>query len=211
MEGHLAVLAPAALGMSAITALSSTQSASYATQLAQSSAFQRSLYALGNAVQNGDLTSAGSILSAFIKSNPQYASTASDGSPSQDPINQGFQALADAISGNQPDDAKAAWSQLKSALAQSGVTDISDGSAATTKLIAQTKDSISQQILTDAFSSSSGDLSLTSLLGGGSSGGAGSTGLPTSVLNDWLTYQSGGKTASSVPASSSGQALNATA
>ena len=94
--------------MSAVSSISNSASVTYATQLAQTSALKRSLNSLGTAVQNGDLTSAGSILAAFIKANPQFASTASDGSQAQDPINQDFQALADAVSGNQVDAAKGA-------------------------------------------------------------------------------------------------------
>src|ERR1039458_5046235 len=65
--------------MSTLSSISNSASATYATQLAQTSALKRSLNSLGIAVQNGDLTSAGSILAAFIKANPQFASTASEG------------------------------------------------------------------------------------------------------------------------------------
>ena len=197
--------------MSALSSISNSASATYATQLAQTSALKRSLNSLGTAVQNGDLTSAGSILAAFIKANPQFASTASDGSQAQDPINQDFQALADAVSGNQVDAAKGAWTQIKSDLAKSGVTDLSDGPAATAKLLAQAKASISQQILSDVFGTSTGgDGSLSSLLGG-SSGSTSSAGISSSLLSDWLTYKAGGSTSPIPAASSAVSNLDATA
>ncbi len=196
--------------MSAVSSLSSSAGVSYATELAQTSALQRGLYNLGAAVQTGDLNSAGSILTAFMQANPQYAATSSDGSESQDPINQDFQTLADAISNNQVDDAKDAWNQLKEDLAKSGVTNLTDGTTATAKLLSDTKSSIDQQILTDTLSlSSGGGPSVTSLLGGASA--SADPGLPTALISNWITYQSGG---SSSPQSSSpvaGTALNATA
>jgi hypothetical protein len=196
--------------MSSVTGLSTSDSASYAAQLAQTSSLKRSLNNLGVAVQNGDLTSANSILTAFIKANPQYASTQGDATQSQDPINGDFQALADAISNNQVDAAKNAWTQVKSDLSQDGVTDITDGTTATAELLAETKASIEQQIVSDAFgTSSAGALSATSLLGGSgiSTGGAG---LSTSLLSDWLTYQSGGQV-SPVPANATGTNLDTVA
>ena len=199
------------LVMSQVTGVSSSAGVSYATQLAQTSALKRSLNNLGTAVQNGDLTTAGSILTAFMQANPQYASTSSDGSQSQDPINQDFQALADAISNNQVDTAQSAWTQIKSDLAQSGVTDLSDGPAATATLLAQAKASIDQQILSDAFGTSSGgDASLTSLLGG-SSGSSDGVGLSSSLLSDWLTYKEGGSTSPAAAADSTGNNLDTTA
>ena len=197
--------------MSGITGVSSSASVSYATQLAQTSALKRSLNSLGTAVQNGDLTTAGSILTAFIQANPQYASTSSAGSQSQDPINQDFQALADAISNNQVDTAQSAWAQIKSDLAKSGVTDLSDGPAATATLLAQTKASMDQQILSDAFGTSSGDgISLLSLLDGSSSSSSGA-GLSSSLLSNWLTYKEGGSTSPTAAADSAGNNLDTTA
>jgi hypothetical protein len=197
--------------MSAVSSVSSSASVSYATQLAQTSALRRSLNSLGNAVQTGDLTSAGSILTAIINANPQYASTASDGSTSQDPINQDFQTLANAISSDQVDAAQSAWTQVKSDLAQSGVTDLSDGTADTAQLLAQTKASIDQQIVSSAFgTSSAGGLSAASLIGA-SSGSTGSASLSSSIISSWLTYQEGGSTASLSTASTTGNNLDTSA
>ena len=166
---------------------------------------------LGTAVQNGDLTSAGSILSAFIKANPQFAITSSADSQAQDPINQDFQALADAITNNLADTAKSAWTQIKSDLATSGATDLSDGTAATAELLAQTQTSLAQQILSNAFGTSSGDgLSLMSLIGG-NSGASGSVGSSSSVFSDWLIYQAGGNTSPAAASASAGNRLNTTA
>ena len=197
--------------MSTVSSLSSSAGATYATQLAQTSALKRNLNNLGSAVQKGDLTSASAILSAFVKSNPQYASTSSGGSQSQDPINQDFQALADALSSNQVDAAKSAWTEITSALAKSGVTDLNDGVSATAKLLAQAKASISQQILSDAFGTGSGSgISLTSLLGG-SSGSNSGTGLSGSLLSDWLSYQAQGNPTSAGAAISARSILDTTA
>jgi hypothetical protein len=197
--------------MSAVSTLSSSASVTYATQLAQTSALKRSLNSLGNAVQNGDLTSAGTILNAFIQANPQYASTSSTGSQSQDPINQDFQALTAAVSNNQVDTAKSAWTQIKSDLAKSGVTDLSDGTADTTTLLAQTKASMEQEIVSDLLGTSSGsDASVTSLLGGGSDSSSGA-GLSSSLLSEWLTYQSGGSTAPTAASASAGSNLDTSA
>ena len=196
--------------MSALSSISSSASVTYATQLAQTSALKRNLNSLGTAVENGDSTSASSILTAFIQANPQY-SISSDGTQSQNPLNQYFQTLADAISNDQVDTAKSAWTKIQSDLADSGVTDLSDGEDATTKLLAQTQASISQQILTDAFgASSAGGASLTTLLGG-SSGTSSTTGLSSSLLSDWLTYKAGGNTLAIPSAASTGSNLDTVA
>ena len=197
--------------MSAVNGISNLASVAYATQLAQTSALKRNLNKLGTAVQSGDLASAGSILTAFVKANPQYASTSSAGSQSQDPINQHFQALTDAITNGQVDPAKSAWSQIQSDLAKSGVTDLADGTAATAKLLAQTKASISQQILSDAFSASAGGgMSPTSLLGGSSESNS-SVGLSSSLISDWLTYRAGGNTTPTTAATGAASKLDTAA
>ena len=197
--------------MSVLSGISSSAGVSYATELAQTSALKRNLNNLGTAGQNGDLTSAGSILSAFIKANPQFAITSSADSQAQDPINQDFQALADAITNNLADTAKSAWTQIKSDLATSGATDLSDGTAATAELLAQTQTSLAQQILSNAFGTSSGDgLSLMSLIGG-NSGASGSVGSSSSVFSDWLIYQAGGNTSPAAASASAGNRLNTTA
>jgi hypothetical protein len=197
--------------MSSITGLSSADSVSYATQLAQTSTLKRSLNSIGTAIENGDLTSAGSALTALVKNNPQYAATSSDGSPSQDPINQDFQTLADAISNNQSDSAQSAWAQVKSDLSSAGVTDLSDGTAATAQLLADTKASISQQILSNAFGTSAGsNLSVSSLIGGGSDSSS-AAGLSSSLISNWLTYKAGGATSTSTTADTTGNTLNTAA
>ena len=197
------------LYMSTVSSLSSSAGVTYATQLAQTSALKRSLSNLGSAVQKGDLTSAGAILTAFVNANPQYASTSSGSAQSQDPVNQGFQALTDAISSKEVDAAKSAWTQITSDLAKSGVTDLNDGVAATAKLLAQAKASITQQILSDAFGTGSeSGTSLTALLGG-SSGSNSDSPLSSSLLSDWLTYY--GNSAPAGVAVSAGSKLDTTA
>jgi len=163
---------------------------------------ERSLYNLGTAVQNGDLTSAGSILTAFIQDNPQYAysststSSSSSSSQTQDPINQDFQTLANAISSNQVAAAQSAWTQIQSDLASNGITNLSDGKAATAELLAQTQASITQQIVSDALDASPID-----------SG----TGLSSSLISSWLTYQDGGSATSLSSAGNTGSILDTSA
>ena len=197
--------------MSAVNNISSSAGFTYATQLAQTSALKRSLNNLGNAVQSGDLTAAGAILTAFIKANPQYASASSTASSSQDPINQDFQALSDAVSNNQADAAKTAWTQIKSDLAKCGVTDLSVGPAATAKLLAQAKASLSQQILNDAFGATSPNGTSVNLLLGGSGDSGSAVGLSSSLLSDWITYQAGGNTSPTAVGTSTGSKLDSAA
>src|SRR5579863_8537831 len=106
--------------MSTLSSVTNSAGASYAAQLASSSSLERSLYNIGTAIQNGNLTSAGSILSSLMAANPQFAAAASsssgDSSQSQNPINQDFQNLTSAISSNQLDAAKSAWTQLQNDL-----------------------------------------------------------------------------------------------
>jgi hypothetical protein len=199
--------------MSSLSSVSNSANASYATQLAQTSAFERSLYNLGSAVQSGNMTSAGSILTALIAANPQYAtssstsgtSASSSSTQSQDPLNQDFQNLASAISSNQPDAAKTAWNQLKSDLAKAGITNISSGTDLAAQSVAQNKVSMEQSLLSTLFSgnssSDSSSSSLVSLLGGSSdssSSTSSSTDSVNAALSNWLTYQANGTAA--VPA-----------
>ena len=199
--------------MSTVTSASNSAGVNYATQLAQTSALNRSLYNLGTAIQSGDLTSANSILTAFIKANPQYATTSSDGSQSQSPINQDFQSLADAISNNQVDAARSAWAQVKSDLSKAGLTSLNSGTTATAQLLAQNNTSVAEQILSDTFGTAAptgGGLSVSSLLGG-SSGSSGDIGLPSALLSSWVTYQNGGSAAPSAATASLGSLLNTSA
>jgi hypothetical protein len=104
--------------------------------------------------------------------------------------------------------AASTWTQFQSDLADSGVTNLSDGPAATAKLLTQTQASITQQILGDAFgTSSAGDTSITSLLRG-SSGSISSAGLSSSLLSDWLTYKADGNTSPVPSAASAGSNLD---
>jgi hypothetical protein len=173
--------------MSAVSSTSSSAVA-YATQLASAATLRNSLNAIGAAVQNGDMTTANSLLTTFIQDNPQYASTSSSSS-STDPINQDFQTLATAVSGGQVSAAQSAWASVKSDLTNDGVN--LDPRAVIAQAIAQNRTSIDQEILGDLFgdSSSSGSTpSVASLLGGGTDS-SGSVGLSSSLLNDWVTYR----------------------
>lgn len=172
--------------MSAVSSTSSSAVA-YATQLASAASLRNSLNAIGTAVQNGNMTTADSLITTFIQDNPQYASTSSSSS-STDPINQDFQTLASAVSGGQVSAAQSAWASVKSDLANDGVN--LDSRAVTAQAIGQNKTTIDQEIMGDLFGGSSptgSSPSVASLLGG-STGSSGSVGLSDSLLNDWVTY-----------------------
>jgi hypothetical protein len=189
--------------MSTTSSVSTSSSFSYAIQLAETSKLKRSLNGIGSAIEDGDLTSASSKFNALMKANPDYAKPSSSDdsgttSGSKNSINDDFQAVAKALDAKDADAAKKAWAQLKSDLADSGVTDISDGKAATAKLLAQTKASINQAILSNAFGvSSSGSSSITSLIGTSSSD------YVSSAISNWLTYEADGSTSSDTGSSSS--------
>ena len=175
--------------MSSISGISSSSGASYAVQLAQTSKLGRSLNSLDAAVQSGNLASAGSVLAAIVKDNPQFALSSSSTTAAQDPINQGFNAVSTAISNNQPEAAKSAWNQLKTDLAKSGVI-VNDGSEDTRKLLADAKKSIDNAILASLGSSASdGGSSLASLVGAGTTDGADSL---SALVSNWVTYKAGG-------------------
>ncbi len=197
--------------MSALSGISSSAGSSYATQLAQTSAFERSLYNLGSAVQNGNLTTAGSILSALMKANPQYAAASSGNTAdSQDPINQDFQNLANAISNNQADTARSAWSQLKNDLAQNGITNISSGADLAAQAVAQSQISMEQSVLTNLFGVTSDTSPSVASLLGGSANSITSTDSVGSLVSNWLTYEADGNS-SSPTGTGSGGSLNTVA
>jgi hypothetical protein len=197
--------------MSALSSVSNSSTANYAVQLAQTSAIERTLYNLGSAVQNGNLTAAGSILTAFIQANPQYATSSSSGStPSQEPINQDFQNLASAISSNQTDAARSAWAQLKTDMAQAGVTNISSPADIAAQAVAQSKASMQQALLSTLFTPSS-DSSLSLLGLNGSSSGPSAADPLSSVLSNWMTYQADGNASSQLSPGSTGLSLNTSA
>jgi hypothetical protein len=166
----------------------------YATQLAQTSALKRSLSNLGSAIQSGNLTSAGTILTSIIQANPQF-STSSSGSSgssgSQDPVNQDFETLATAIQNNDLAGAQSAWSSIKTDLANQGITNLNSSSTDTSQLLAQNKESVDQEVLSAMFGISPGSTpSVAELLGG--AGSSTSTDPVNSLITNWLTYQAGG-------------------
>jgi hypothetical protein len=196
--------------MSALTGVSSSGSVSYATQLAQTSSFERSLYNLGTAVQNGNLTAAGSILTALMKANPQYAtaSSAGDASSSQDSINQDFQALTNAISNNQTDVAQTAWTQLKGDLAQKGISQITDGTTLAAQAVAENKAAMDQALLSNLFGTASDSSpSVITLLGGGSNPSSSSDSV-NGVLSNWLTYEASGSASAPATTAAAGTSLD---
>ncbi len=198
--------------MSAATgAISSSSSVGYATQPAQTSALRRSLTSLSVAIQNGELAPASSILVAFFKANPQYTATADDGSQSQDPLAQAFQALATAISNNQVDAAQTAWTQVKGHLARDGVTSLGDGTTSTSEVPVQTEASNGEQIVSNPFDVNSGsDAAITAPLDGGDSSDH-QSGVSGSLIGNWLTYQQGGTAAPATTISSGGELLDTAA
>ena len=189
--------------MSSISGSTTSSLESYATQLAQSSSLKRSLVGIGKAIESGDLTSAGKLITSFVHQNPQYSSSAPAGT-SQDPIANDFQTLASAVSNKQLGAAQTAWSKVKTDLTKDGVH-LSSSNESTAALLKQNKASIDHQFIQDLFGSSSSDSSSLSSLLGGSSSSSSSIGLSSSVLSDWVTYQEGGNTSRSNPA---GKILN---
>ena len=195
--------------MSTITGVSSSTDTSYAVQLAQTSSLRRSLNNLGAAIQSGDLTTAGTTLAAIVKANPQYAASTSNASQSQDPINLDFQAVSAAIDNNDVTASRTAWTQLQTDLTKNGVS-ISDGTSATSKLLSDSKISINQQILTDAFGTSAASAgSLVSLLGGTTSTSDSSS--VDALVSSWISYKAGGNATSTTVPGTTGGTLNTTA
>ena len=195
--------------MSTVTGISSSGAASYAAQLAQTAGLKRSLYNLDTAVKSGNLTAAGSVLTALMKANPQFAtSSTTDSTAAPDPINQGFQDLAGAISKNQTDAAQSAWTQLKSDLGKKGITQLVDGSALAAQTVAAHKVSMNQTLLSSLFGASSQTTpSVSTLLSG--IGGASSSSNPLSdLVSNWLTYKASGSTSAAAAAATSGKSLN---
>ncbi len=197
--------------MSTVSSVSSESSAAaYAEQLAQTSQLQRSLYNLGNAVKSGNLTAAGTTLSAIMKANPQFVSSSSSSSSSSgssDPVNQDFASLSTAIGNNDTAGAQAAWQQLQTDLGNEGVT-VSDPGTSTAQLLANEQESLDESILSQTFGAGSSDSTLESLIG---AGGQSSTGdALSSILSNWVTYQATGS-ASSVTPPASGADLDTTA
>jgi hypothetical protein len=185
--------------MSTTSGVTSSSSASYATELAETSQLRRSLNNLGTAIQSGNLSSASSILSAIIKAHPEYATTSSSdtSTTSTSPINTDFQAVAQALDANDADAAKTSWTQLKGDMADAGVTDLSDGKADTAKLLAETKTSVDEAIISNMFGvSSSSDSSVATLIGASSSSDSSSDAV-SSAISSWLTYEADGKTSTS--------------
>jgi hypothetical protein len=177
--------------MSAVSSSTSSSAVAYAMQLASAATLRNSLNAIGAAVQNGDMTTANSLITTFIQNNPEYSST-SGSSSSTDPVSQDFQTLAAAVSGGQVSAAQSAWASVKSDLAKDGVN--LNTSAVTAQAIEQNKTTIDQDILGDLF---------------GDSSSSGSVGLSSSLLNDWVTYD---QAANTTPAATTPQnVLNKTA
>lgn len=195
--------------MSTVSSVASSAT-SYPTQLAQAAALRQSLLNIGNAIHSGDMTTANNLLTAFMNDNPQYDTGSSSGR-SQDPINQDFQTLTTAVANNQVSAAQSAWTQVTSDLAKAGVN-LSTGASSTAEIVAQSKATIDQELLTDLFgsSSSASTPTLASLLAGSSSDSSGSSNdrLSASLLSNWLTYQENGNTMPS--ANSTGSVLDTT-
>jgi hypothetical protein len=197
--------------MSSLSSVSNSSGLGYATQLAQTSSLERSLYNLGSAVDSGNLTSAGSILTALIQANPQYATSSSGSSGSQSPINQDFENLASAISSNDPDTAKSAWAQLKSDLAKAGVTSLSSGTDLAAQTLAENKVSMEQSLLTSLFGGGSGSSASLATLLGGSSGSSAATGTVAGAVSNWLTYQDDGTVSAPTSSNTTANSLDTVA
>jgi hypothetical protein len=179
--------------MSSISSVGSA-AASYGVQLAQSSKLVRSFSSLDSAIQTGNLTAAAGIIAAIAKDNPQYAASTTSGSTSSDPINQGFQTLSSAITQGDTEATRTAWTQLKSDLADAGVT-ISSGASAMQKIIAQAKDSIDQAIISSlSLGLSENGNSASSLLGNASADSSATSDTLGTLVSQWVTYKTTGAT-----------------
>jgi hypothetical protein len=207
--------------LSSLSSVSNSSGASYATQLAQTSSLENSLYNLGSAIQGGNLTAAGSILTAIIQANPQYATNSSSSSSSsslssssstqsQSPINQDFQNLATAIQNGDAVTAQSVWTQLKSDLANAGVTNISSGSQIAAQAISQNQVSEDQSILSSLLGGSDSSSPLSVLLNQNSTSSSGPDSV-SAALSNWLTYQADGNTTPISATSNSGGNLNSVA
>jgi hypothetical protein len=199
--------------MSTVSSVSSSAD-SYATQLAETASLKQSLTQIGSAIQNGDMTSANSLLTAFMQQNPQFDTTSSSSSTSgdsQDPVNQDFQSLVTAVSGNQVSAAQSAWTQVLNDFAKAGVS-LSNSAATTAEAVEQGKANMDQQLLSDLFgtNSSSDGSSLASLLASSNAPGD-STGLSSSILGAWVTYEEGGTTTPTSTQGTLGGLLNTSA
>jgi hypothetical protein len=179
-------------------------------QLAQSSALKRSLTNLGNAIQNGDMTTANTLLTQFIKDNPQYAAGSSSATQLQDPISKDFQTLATAVSSNQVGAAQSAWKQVTTDLSKDGVN-LSSSAGSTAEIVAQSQTAMDQQIISDIFGTGSSDTSSLATILGQSANSSSSVGLSSSLLGSWVTYQQGGNAIPSTTSSSLGNILNTAA
>jgi hypothetical protein len=196
--------------MSTTTSISSSSDVAYATGLAKAANLKRSLNTIGNAIDKGDMTGAGSKLAALIKAFPQYAKPSEGTSEATDPINAGFKAVSDAVAKNDTSAAKKAWTQLKSDLADAGVKSIDDGSADTAKLLADNRASMDQSLLSTMFgANSSSSNNILSVLTGTSAGSNSASDTVNSTISSWLTYQATGT--STTPTETGGGILNTTA
>jgi hypothetical protein len=200
--------------MSTVSSVSTdTGTAAYAQQLARTAQLQRSLYSLRTAIQSGNLSAAGSTLSAIMQANPQYASSSSSSSgsssssSSSDPVNQDFASLSTAIGSNDTAGAQAAWQQLQTDLGNEGIT-VSSPATSTADLLANEQETLDQSILSQTFGADASGSTLESLIGAGSQSSTGD--VLSSILSNWVTYQATGSASSTVP-SASGAHLNTTA
>ena len=192
--------------MNTLSSVSSSTGANYATQLAQTSSLEASLFNLGNAVESGNLTSAGTILTAVMAANPQYVTSSSGtSSQSQDPINQDFQNLANAISSSDSYAARSAWTQLKNDLANEGISTNNSPADLAAQAVAEGEASMQQTLLSSLFGGSSNSSSqVTTLLGANSS----SSDAVSNLVSNWLTYRANGDVATSSSNSGTTSSLN---
>jgi hypothetical protein len=195
--------------MNATASVTSSSDASYATALAQAAKLKRSLYSIGNAIESGDLSAAGSKLTSLMKEHPEYAAASGGTTDAKNPINDDFKGVSDAIAKNDADGAKTAWTKLKSDLSSAGVK-LSDGAADTAKIVADNKAAMNQSLMSALFSSSSNSDTnmLSTLLGSSSSASSGSDSI-SATLSNWMTYQSKGS--STAATSTAGSILDSIA
>jgi len=147
-----------------------------------------------------------------MKAYPQYASTSDGSSSSEDPVNQDFQTLANAIDQNDVDGAKNAWSKVKSDLSNDGLLSIQNPADTITEALAENQANLDQTLINDLSGrSSDANSSLATLLGNSSDGTTGSSDSVSALVSNWIAYQSNGTASASAPVSLTGGQLDASA
>jgi hypothetical protein len=177
--------------MSTVSTVSNSSTAAYAEQLANAASLKRSLSNLGAAIQEGDLTSASSQLTALVKAHPELTANSSDSSTDASaPINSDFQALTTALANNDTNAAKSAWASITADLNNAGSSTSGNPTTNTAEAVASFNASNTQSMVSALLGGSTSPASaLSSVLNTSYPGGSSSL---NDLLSDWTTYNSNG-------------------